>query len=210
MRGKRSLFVIILLGCLFVFSGTAFAHTVNNMILYTVPVAGYPQWDIYSAENRPILGISGLDGNLLNKPNTTINPLPFGIYYLYANNNNELNAYSSLSLQIPSNNGTNDYLLDATFSIDVNNTTNNGSFHLFPPTYLYPTDYQVYLGWAAGLADKVGPGQSIGQDGKNDYYFVLGIGQQPQPPSTVPLPGAALLLGSGLLGLVGWRRFRMS
>ena len=26
--------------------------------------------------------------------------------------------------------------------------------------------------------------------------------------SEVPLPGAMVLLGSGLLGLVGWRRFR--
>lgn len=201
--------VIIFLVCLFVFSGTAFANTFNNMILYTQFVSGPPQWDTYPVENRGILGISGLDGNLLNKQDTTIDPLPFGIYYLYANNNqNELNAYQNLSLQIPSNNGTNDYLLDAGFTIDVNNTTNNGSFHLFPQTYLYPTDYQVYLGWAAGFADKVGPGQSIGPDGKNDYYFVLGIGQEPQPTNPVPLPGAVWLLGSGLLGLSGWRRFR--
>ena len=172
-------------------------------------VAGHPQWDTYGVGNRGILGISDLDGNLLNNPNATINPLPFGIYYLYANNPNDaLNAYTSIWLQIPSNNGTNDYLLDAGFTIDVNNTTNNGSFHLFPQIYCYPTDYQVYLGWAAGFADKVGPGLSIGADGINDYYFVLGIGQEPQAPNPIPIPGAVWLLGSGLLGLAGWRRFK--
>jgi len=64
------------------------------------------------------------------------------------------------------------------------------------------------LGWASGFADKVGPGQSIGPDGKNDYYFVLGIGVQPTNP--VPIPGAVWLLGSGLVGLAGLRKFRKS
>lgn len=32
----------------------------------------------------------------------------------------------------------------------------------------------------------------------------------PPPPNNVPLPPTVLLLGSGLLGLAGWRRFRKS
>jgi hypothetical protein len=30
------------------------------------------------------------------------------------------------------------------------------------------------------------------------------------PPPAVPLPPSVLLLGSGLLGLAGWRRFKKS
>jgi hypothetical protein len=41
-------------------------------------------------------------------------------------------------------------------------------------------------------------------------FMGTGYDQLPGGGNPVPIPGAVWLLGSGLLGLVGWRRFRMS
>ena len=45
--------------------------------------------------------------------------------------------------------------------------------------------------------------------GINDAGQIVGFFDTPlPPPPPAPLPGSVLLLGSGLLGLMGWRRFR--
>jgi hypothetical protein len=51
-----------------------------------------------------------------------------------------------------------------------------------------------------------------GWGGHGGYAYVDGFSQYvpPDPPGVVPLPPTVLLLGSGLLGLVGWRRFKKS
>ena len=44
--------------------------------------------------------------------------------------------------------------------------------------------------------------------GHGGLVFLDGFGTEKPPNPNVPIPPSALLLGSGLLGLVGWRRFR--
>jgi hypothetical protein len=78
--------------------------------------------------------------------------------------------------------------------------------------------YYFYVNWA--------PGEPNNRDGVNLEEFAMmrsdgcwndimgtyvhyGVIEVPFP-HVVPLPGAVWLLGSGLLGLVGWRRFRKS
>ena len=58
----------------------------------------------------------------------------------------------------------------------------------------YPSEYYDTL-YPNGINDL---GQIVG-------YFEISL---PPPPTPSPLPGSVLLLGSGLLGLMGWRRFR--
>jgi len=54
-----------------------------------------------------------------------------------------------------------------------------------------PLDYSINMAWNIGT---LGPFQSA----EIDYYYTFGV----------PLPPSVLLLGSGLLGLLGLRRFR--
>jgi hypothetical protein len=44
----------------------------------------------------------------------------------------------------------------------------------------------------------------------NGYLWIIRYDNATFSASTVPLPSTVLLLGSGLLGLVGWRKFRKS
>jgi len=58
------------------------------------------------------------------------------------------------------------------------------------------------------------PGAKLDLNGFHLYYQHLtnngGSFENGSPQQVVPVPGTLLLLGSGLLGLVGWRRFRKS
>ena len=138
----------------------------------------------FRGEQRP-------GGPLLNAPNTSISGLPFGNYYLYAEptdlgNNPQLNVYLSDST-----------IIAAIFQV----VGANGSGT--PWTWIVG-DSAIILGWANGPANLV-VGESVNPGGANDFYIKAGI-----HAGTAPLPGAIWLLGSGLLGVLGLRRFRKS
>ena len=44
--------------------------------------------------------------------------------------------------------------------------------------------------------------------GINDQGWIVGVASNNHAFLLTPIPGAVWLFGSGLLGLVGWRRFR--
>jgi hypothetical protein len=96
---------------------------------------------------------------------------------------------------------------------------------LDPGTYSLVMEGLEPIGFIAWLGDNTGVGVNTAAG------FTVGASQAAIPPASyapassfspdegiylfytvegtvVPLPGAVLLLGSGLLGLVGWRRFR--
>jgi hypothetical protein len=67
----------------------------------------------------------------------------------------------------------------------------------------------------AGLVSGASNPQAInlGLLSPGDYLFMQGFvlyGEMDSLVNIVPVPGAVWLLGSGLLGLAGWRRFRKS
>jgi PEP-CTERM motif len=49
-----------------------------------------------------------------------------------------------------------------------------------------------------------------GLGGHGGYAYVDGFSDVRPPDPNVPLPPTVWLLGSGLLGLTGWRRFKKS
>jgi hypothetical protein len=84
-------------------------------------------------------------------------------------------------------------------------TTHNANYSLFSNVqsnaYWSGTEYSADPGGAWGFSTPNG-GQNYGY--KYTGYYALAV--SPGQVSAVPLPGAAWLLGSGLLGLVGLRR----
>jgi probable HAF family extracellular repeat protein len=81
-------------------------------------------------------------------------------------------------------------------------TTEFGDFHAF----LYQEGKMEDLGNLRGIVSDTSHARDI-----NNLGQIVGISDAnafPLPPGPVPLPPTVLLLGSGLLGLVGWRRFR--
>ena len=135
-----------------------------------------------------VLGVSSTpNGTLANQSDTTIT-VPFDQHYwLYAD---------------PT-------FLGATPKVEVTTVekgmlttifTRSGSAGTESPWSVLQGSTLLQLGWASGSADKVGQWHQMTANGTNDFYLHLQAG------APVPIPGAVWLLGSGLLGLWGFRR----
>jgi len=207
--------VVLAFVCLVVMSAPAAAVTFDFMQLtnWSSPAAWTTNPDI----NRYALGVSTTPGGSLipldanGGLKTTLET--GNVYYLYAGNlgvsdflpgrNVSVDIYTDYIVQ-----GGGSPRLYAGFDV----VGSPGTFQLWNVRKdwywgttggLTPTE--IYLGWAQGTADKVG-GRSFSPDGINDYYLVLGIGVEPTPPSGIPEPHTLLMLGSGLVGLMGYGR----
>lgn len=166
-----------------------------------------------------MLGVSSQPGGvLLNNPaDATISALPDGVYYLYAQGVNTAWPEGAAYLQIFTISGGTPKGTGVWFSIPSGSIP--GTFGLWTEqsgTMVGDTSYEgkIWLGYAQGVVDKVHSGTGVvalGPGNGNDIYLVLGIGVQPTyNPSVVPLPGAVILLGSGLLCLGLFRRRKIA
>jgi len=79
-----------------------------------------------------------------------------------------------------------------------------GLTYIAGPSTSFGNDNQLYsLDLATGAATLLGPLTGV-------TYSISGFSVAGDPDILVPVPGSLLLLSSGLLGLVGWRRVRKS
>ena len=190
--------LIMMLLCVFLLAGSAQAVTIEGMSLFGGDGATFDTWQsdgqawsTLSWSTAWVLGVSSSPGGpLLNQADTSISGLSVGNYYLYAEptylgNNPQLVVYLSDNTNIAA-------------IFNLNGLPDSGAAWT-----LTAGDESLTLGWALGTADLVGGGKSIVPSGDSDFYLIA------DPcPAPVPLPPTVWLFGSGLLGLVGWRRFR--
>ncbi len=207
---KRLLLVV---ACVLVLAGPAGANGFSFDGLYLWG-QDYNAWDTVGGYYPNwILGVSLQPGGDLVQPpggRALPGPLGDGVYYLYAANQiqNNLGAqYGFITMRL--------FQGSEHYSVNFTRSGVPGEFHLWDqngnpsPTPGFIGTPTLYFGYAQGQRDKVWnlPTNTGAGDGYADWYLVLGVNVK---PTIIPLPGAVWLLGSGLVGLVGWRKFRKS
>ena len=197
---KRYLIISV---CLLAATAIAGAATIVSQLQLGLNTASVTwNWN-HSGTGGP-LGVSTTPGGTLITSNLTA-----GVYYLYATSSTTPITNFSIQLWCTDTGSSTDYHFNNTFS-PITGTP--GAFQLWPePPFTenfdsFPSLPTIWLGWAQGTADQVGPAAAA-PDGSNDFYLVLGIGQQPTAPdSGVPEPASALLIAAGIGALVALRR----
>lgn len=186
-------FMVIAIMFAFIFAPGAQADTITGITLYGGDGGTSWSWNgqgwTTTGSGWWVLGVSTTpNGALVNQPYYTPVSVPFpGNYWLYAEP-----TYLGSTPKI-----------DVT-TVDLGTLTTiftlTGSAGTESPwTYLTGSTL-LQLGWASGSADKVGSGGQTSPSGINDFYLHLQAG------TPVPLPGALLLFGPGLVGLAAIRR----
>jgi len=174
--------------------------SLDKVNIWPVGGTGVPAWDS-SPLYASILGVSQAPGGpLISLPSTP------GVYYLYLGNLANFPTTGNPYLAIYSTDTSAVYSGVGTWGFTISGSP--GTFQLWKwdglNDYWTGSGAPIYWGWAGGTADLVNPASSgLSSDGFDDAYLVLGIGVQ---PTAVPIPAAAWLLGSGLIGLVALKR----
>ena len=132
-----------------------------------------------------ILGVSDKpSGPLLNAPNSSIEGIPQGNYWLFADPAG-LGTHPQLDVTLSDGS-----TMSAIFEVAGSNGTAQSWARL-------SGDSLLSLRWAEGTIDLVGTYGGITPDGTNDFYMFASIGLVPEPSQY-----AMLLLGIGVIGTV--------
>lgn len=101
------------------------------------------------------------NGRLVNQPDTTVSDLGKGAYWLYAESTEQLG--NNPKLQVTLADGS---VLETVFKLTGTPGTANTWARAFG-------SIQLKLGWASGVADQVGSGESMVASGTNDWFMKM-------------------------------------
>lgn len=100
-----------------------------------------------------------------------------------------------------------DILVDITLTKDFGPNDANTEFGL-DPSITYGVTHVVWM--VAGIGEIQNRDYEYSDEGKMLFEYQLKDTSVTLPVSTVPLPAPLVMLGSGLLGLIGWRKIEAS